>query len=406
MYIYAKDNSKLISWYSAHYYWIVFFVYLASFFIPSLRAGVICSVLMLLFLIVLRFKGSNRIGVRELFFLYVLYNILSVSGYLYNGIPISAYVKDFSNQFLPMIFFCIPSSKSFAKEKYYNLLLSSITFCIIVGLYFYISKPTYYFDFLARTYMTYVKEYYLLHPRFNSFVGSTLMGTFCLTAMIISLNRILFDQSNLIKYTILYVISFVAAFITMQRSAMVIAIFILFISSLFSLYSSKKSRNYLYLTYILFGAMLAFGISRLDASILSTINRRLDAIDSDLITSRSDQWFDTIRNSPNIIFGSGLGSVGHKAIGFAKYVITDGSLFKIIAEFGIVGFLLFALIVFICIEKALKHTFFYFREISIIFIFLLQSIGSNTLSFQLLLPIFWLSLGIITFDNVTSSNLE
>jgi hypothetical protein len=404
--MYAKDNSRLISWYSAHYYWVVFIVYLASFFIPSLRTGVLCSFLMLIFLSVLRFKGSNKIGIRELFFLYFLYNIFSISGYLYNGIPISAFVKDFSNQFLPMFFFCIPSSKSFDKEKYYNLLLSSIVFCILVGLYFYISKPIYYFDYLARTNMTYIKEYYLLHPRFNSFIGSTLMGTFSVTAMIISLNRILFGQLQLTKYTILYSVSFVAAIITMQRSAMVIAVFLLLLSFAISLYSSKKSRNYLYLTYILFGIMLAFGISRLDTSILSTINRRIDTIGSDLITSRSHQWIDTIKNSPNILLGSGLGSVGHKAIGFAKYVITDGSLFKIIAEFGIIGFLLFAIIVFLCIEKALKHTFFYFREILIIFVFLIQSIGSNTLSFQLLLPIFWLSLGIITFNNVKSNILK
>ena len=151
--------------------------------------------------------------------------------------------------------------------------------------------------------------------------------------------------------------------------------------------------------------MFAFGISRLDASILGTINKRIDAIGSDLITSRSNQWIDTIKNSPNIVFGSGLGSVGHKALGYAKYVITDGSLFKILAEFGIVGFLLFGSIVFVCLEKAFKRIIFYFREISIIFIFLLQSIGSNSLSFQLLLPVFWISLGIITFNEPDTNSV-
>ena len=358
-----------------------------------------------MFLTVLKIKQSTKIGAQELFFLYLLYNIFSITGYLYNGIPIKAFVQDFSNQFLPMIFFCLPSSKSFNKEKYYNLLIGSIVFCIIVGLYFYITKPESYFEFLSRTNAAYNKDYYLMHPRFNSFVGSTIMGTLSLIGMIASLHRILFFQTYLLKYALIYVLCFVSSILTMQRSAMVIAIIFLLLSFLMSLITSNKSRKYLYMVYTLFGILLAFGISRLEASILDTINNRFGAVSIDLITSRSDQWVETIKNSPNIILGSGLGSVGHKAIGYAKFVITDGSLFKLIAEFGIVGFLLFGLIIIVCLEKAFKRSFYYFREISIIFVFLLQSIGSNSLSFQLLLPSFWLSLGIITFGKI-NSNVE
>jgi hypothetical protein len=405
MYIYAKDNSKIISWYSVYYYWIVFIVYLTSFYIPSLRTGVLCSVLMLLFLFVLRFKGSNKIGVRELFFLYILYNIFSISGYLYNGIPISAFIKDFSNQLLPMIFFCLPSSKSFNKEKYYDLLLSSIIFCIIVGLYFYVAKPSYYFNYLARTYMTYNKDTYLMHPRFNSFVGSTLLGSLAVIAMIVSLYRVLKNRSQVFKYILLYLLSFSGAILTMQRSAMVIALMILFFSVVIAINTAGMSKIYLFLTYLLFAVLVAFGIIKFNSTLLRYFNNRIEAVNIDLITSRSDQWVQTIKNSPNIIFGSGLGSAGHKAIGYSKYVITDGSLFKIFAEFGIIGFLLFMVIVFICLEKAFRYKSFYIREIAIVTIFLLQSIGSNSLSFQLLLPVFWLSLGIITFSKINIESL-
>lgn len=401
MYIYAKDNSRIISCFSVYYYWIIFLIYLASVFFPSLRVGVLASILMLIFVFVLRLRASNRIGIDELVFLFAFYNIFSVSGYLYNGIPIVAFIQDFSNQLLPMIFFFLPSSKSFNKEKYYNLLLNSIIFCIIVGLYFYIKKPSYYFDYLSRIEIFFVKDYYLLYPRFNSFLGSTIMGSFSLIAMIISLYRVLRGQSHLFMYCLMYVISFFIAIITMQRSAMVLSIIIFFYSLLISIYSPNKSNKYLYFIYFLFGLLLAYNISKFDLSLLNVLNQRLSAV-NDVVNSRSDQWINTISSSSNLIMGTGLGSVGHKALGYAKYVITDGSLFKIFAELGLIGFLLFGLIVFLCLKKAFKHVKFYIREIAIVFVFIIQSIGSNSLSFQQLLPIFWISLGIITFNQENS----
>lgn len=37
------------------------------------------------------------------------------------------------------------------------------------------------------------------------------------------------------------------------------------------------------------------------------------------------------------ILGRGLGSVGHKSIGFSKILIADGNYFKMLSEIGIFG---------------------------------------------------------------------
>jgi O-antigen ligase len=143
---------------------------------------------------------------------------------------------------------------------------------------------------------------------------------------------------------------------------------------------------------LLFVSIAFLQVFRLHSELLVQVLSRLSAFGT-AISERSDTWFSAINNSPNIILGSGLGSVGHKALGFTKYYVHDGSYFKILAETGIIGFSLFMTMLILTYVRFYSTKKDYRLEISIITILLFQAIGSNVLAFQTLLPVFWFSIG-------------
>ncbi len=98
----------------------------------------------------------------------------------------------------------------------------------------------------------------------------------------------------------------------------------------------------------------------------------------------------------NLMFGSGLGTVGHKASIYFENIITDGNYIKIFFEVGLVGFSLFLLI----IVNTLVYVYRQFRiirfEFLIIFVIFFQGLGNNVYSTYTIGVIFWLLIGIIS----------
>src|SRR5690606_10385145 len=64
------------------------------------------------------------------------------------------------------------------------------------------------------------------------------------------------------------------------------------------------------------------------------------------ISERSNQWTYLNTLDMELIFGNGLGTMSHKALDISEFLINDGGYFKLIAETGIIGFLLFIGILF------------------------------------------------------------
>ena len=104
------NGSKSQQWIVNNYYFILLAIYFSCIYLPFIRTGVTMG-LFILFL----YSHSKIVGKSDrqssIVFVFFVYVLLSIQGYLYNGIPISAYIEDLATQSTPMIFFFIAYNK-------------------------------------------------------------------------------------------------------------------------------------------------------------------------------------------------------------------------------------------------------------------------------------------------------
>lgn len=378
------------------YYIVMALVYISSIYSPFIRTGITMSLVLIFLWCKCRlfyFKKAN------FFILFFGYSFFSFQGYIYNGIPISAFVGDFTAIILPCIFFFIAFDKTFNKEKFYDMYLYSMTLALLIGLYYYIYNPPQFVNHMVNTSLsTYEGDIGTDRIRFQSIYTSTITGTLCVFATIISMFKFwALKEDRLLKklfYFFVLSLSFVCTMLTSQRSAIVCELAVVISIFPLSFIFRKKIDKYfvILLAIVLTVSVISVG-SYIDQLLI--VVERLDSLDSSAIDGRSGQWLDTFAHSANLILGTGLGSAGHHAIEYTQYFISDGGIFKYIAEFGIVGSLLFFIPLIFLLLKRLKFLNVYAREYMIIITCLLQSIGSNTICFQQIMPMFWLSVGLL-----------
>lgn len=379
----------------------MFFVYLMGVYSSSIRTGIIMT-------LVLCYTGfpylvshwSSRVACVNVIKIHCIYSLLSILGYTYNGIPISAYFADFTNQLLPTVFYFVALDNSTVSKKFYKYYVLALFVTIVVGSYFYILMPSYYVDYITRTSDSNFDGTASIGSiiRFASVYSSTIMGSLAVFCSIISLYRIVRCQYETTTEKWLYYISFpasaIAVFLTNQRSAMVC----LLASIAVILFFTLRKQWRLNFQFMIVFSIFVFAAYSNYGSILSEyydmFSGRIES-SSGAFDERSIFIQNTLENSPNILFGTGLGSVGHKAAGFTKYYIYDGGIFKVLAEYGIIGFVIYVIAVLRNLKSGFRNISNLLPEYLIVFVCLAQSIGSNTICFQAILPIFWFSLGTI-----------
>lgn len=392
-----RHNSKqnyIFYW----YYPIMIMVYMLPIFLPFIRTGITMS----LFLMYLWYRVKLIRNNTTILFLFLLYVACSIVGYLYNGLPLTPYFSEISSFLLPTVFYFVFYSYKIDRAQFYDNLLNSIIICFILGLICFVLSPSQYIQYIVKiadsSYQGQV-EGEALYIRFQSFFGSTVTGTLGVVGTAILLdkfrNNILKSIGYKIWYIIGYFVLFVGTMLSSQRSAMVCELAVVAYYLLESLFFNKK-RDICFLLINVIVIMMTSGYLMNEYS--DKINYMLERIFSveEGLSGRDIQWKQTFENSYNIITGTGLGSAGLYARPYTKYFISDGALFKMIAEFGVIGFFLFATAILSLLLKNLKYLKWSFIEFSIIVVYILQSTASNTLYFQQLLPIFWFAVGMLS----------
>lgn len=381
-----------------YYYLIVVAVYSLSIYLPFIRTGVTMAVVLLYLYTsckIVRYSSVNS----GLVFAYFIYCILSIQGYFYNGMPVSIYMSEISTQILPIIFFFIPFNKRINRELFYGTFMIAIAFAIILGLYYYIYNPPAYVQYMLKSVSdSYEGNIGNTIIRFNSLFGSIIMGTLSLFMLIILIdkfwNRKFLSITKSLLLLLLYTITLVSIFLTAQRSAMVLAVFCIAFMYICSIIYWNKVKVSFTLFNITFYAIVVTVVITSFQEYFDFLSKRLESVDT-AFEERDSQWIETFQHSKNFIFGTGLGSAGHRAMPFTNYFIADGGLFKLTAELGTIGMALFLFILLKFMLSKIKYFPELFREYLIVFVCLLQSVGSNTIVFQQVLPVFWFSLGSI-----------
>lgn len=388
------DLKKLdiISW----YYIIVILGYVLTLISSSIRPGVIATALMLLVIAQLciqrRIKIENTID--SLAVVFFVYNMLSGLWCVYYGMSLSIFLGEFVTGALPIIFYFAGKTSLECTEDFYKKFIIAVIIAGTVGLVLFIWAPQFYLDYLFNYNYISKADAATMRIRMISVIGSILVGYLSVCGMCIASGLML--KYNGKKYKAALFVCCLYAFLSNQRSAMFVAILVLFYVNylVFFVYKMLHKKYFIYECSAFVAGFILMCIVFFKA--ILKVYYRLVSLPG-AIGQRSDQWVGAVNNMKNLWLGNGLGASGHRAVYLNDYIVADGGLVKLFCEMGIIGTSVFAFMLILLIKKGSKKLLLCAGEIGLIIATLLQSIGSNILEFQLATPIFYFAVGRIAY---------
>lgn len=377
-----------------NYYIFIILLYFITFKIRHFSVGIFSSLIMMIIVLGNIFAGKlktelNRIDILVL--MYLVYCTVSVVAVLLNGISIVTYLQATSNSLLPIIFY-------YAARKdggmFYNRFLYAVLFCCLIGSVLLFVRPLWFY--------LYCKDYGYSYTRLSSCIGSTAVGCLSISAILVSIKMVI--DKNGKKGKLFYALSVVFAFISMQRSAWIVA----FLSIVIMHYYAFVKWKCLKKKYVLYEIVSIICVTILSQKyitnlVITWINEHRVSGGYGMLSSRTNQWINALKNT-NWLIGTGFGTTGHKAIGQNVDIITDGSWVCTFCELGIIGTGLLLGIVLMAVYFGVKNKRKLFLPIGIIVCISLQAIGSNLFEYQIIMPIFWYAIGNISYENNRKRN--
>ena len=395
-----KANGKKGIWFAGIYYILAVLLYVFNMFIEAVRPGLFATVFMfgVLAELIIRKRLTLKEFADRLVAAYFLYNVLSVIWLLKGGLPVSVYEQEFIVSLLPVIFYYVGRScYKNENERFLKNFIYAVLILGILGIALQIAMPQFYIDYSYKLSFVSKADAPTCRVRMDSVVGSTVLGFISVAAMLASIPFMMAGSKEKRRKTVFgtaaLLINMVVAFMSNQRSAMVVAILVLVYINylLFFVYRLFDKKYFIAEIVVVAAAFVGLCIVSMDA--VMKIYYRLVSL-PDAVGERSEQWIAAVNNMYSTWLGNGLGANGHRALGIEDaHVIADGGLVKMYCEQGVFGFSMFIYLVILSFKKGIKEIKEYCVELGIIAVSLLSSVGSNILAFQLTTPIFWYAVG-------------
>lgn len=339
---------------------------------------------------------------------FIVYCIFTIICYTFNNTPLTCFVGGFKSFLFPIVFAYMGYVDKF-DDRFNTYYMYACLFCFLCGLYLYFSPPSYYTEFLIRsrddawnTSAKYLTEDTILnYSRFSSFFSSSYaIQYFGVPALIMALVYSNKKQVSLNKKWICYLlalVSFISCLLCQQRMAMAWAFFVVVFLGIY--YGHKGNYNILKIVIIsicLLSLFMGFILSLERFDIVSEmVKGRFEQMNfADAYSDRKGQFQNFSRiTSTSMIFGLGLGSCSGVAGAFGLDAIYDSEFPKIFYELGLLGTVLFFVLIIPTIIRATKKIKYLHMELLIVVFFLVAGIGSDSLTFFLFDVIFWYSIG-------------
>ena len=401
-----KANGKKGIWFAGIYYILAVLLYVFNMFIETVRPGLFATVFMfgVLAELIIRKRLTLKEFADRLVAAYFLYNALSVIWLLKGGLPVSVYEQEFIVSLLPVIFYFVGRScYKNENERFLKNFIYAVLILGILGIALQIAMPQFYIDYSYKLSFVSKADAPTCRVRMDSVVGSTVLGFISVAAMLASIPFMMAGSKEKRRKTVFgtaaLLINMVVAFMSNQRSAMVVAILVLIYINylLFFVYRLFDKKYFIAEIIVVAASFIGLCIVSMDA--VMKIYYRLVSL-PDAVGERSEQWIAAVNNMYSTWLGNGLGANGHRALGIEDaHVIADGGLVKMYCEQGVFGFSMFIYLVILSFKKGIKEIKEYCVELGIIAVSLLSSVGSNILAFQLTTPIFWYAVGRIFADS-------
>ena len=400
-------------WFAGIYYVPVVLAYVLNMFFEFVRPGVFATLCMILVAVelVLRKQINLKMFTDRLVAAYFIYNSLSVIWLVRGGLPARVYLQEYVVSLLPVIFYyvgrtCNNETDGEGKELgFYRFFIYACLIIGALGIVLQIVMPQFYIDYSYKMLFVSKADASTCRVRMDSVVGCTVLGSISVTAMLAAIPFIM-EKKLRVFGIIAMVINLVVAFMSNQRSAMVVALIVIvyFNYLIFFQYKIFEKKYFYYELAALAALFVMLCLVRMDAVL--KIYYRLVSLPG-AVSERSEQWIAAVNNMYSTWLGNGLGANGHKALFIeGTHVIADGGLVKMYCEEGVFGFSMFIYILILTARRGMTNVKKYCVELGIIAIALLQSIGSNILAFQLTTPVFWFAIGRIFADAMVNNDIK
>ena len=346
--------------------------------------------------------------------LFVGYCLLTLICYAFNNTPIACYIGGVKSFLFPIVFAYMGYVDT-ADDKFNTWYMYACLFCFICGLYLYFSPPSYYTEFLIKSRdaawntsaNSLTEETVMNWSRFSSFfTTSYAIQYFGVPALIMSLVFSTKKKGSINKWTcyLLAIVSFISCILCQQRMAMAWAFFVPFALGIY--YATKGDFNILRIVIIsivlvisLMGFILSLERFDIVSEMVSNRFGQMNFIDA--LNDRTGQFQSFSRTTPlSLIFGLGLGSCSGIAGAFGLDAVFDSEFPKIFYELGLIGILLFLLLIIPTVVRGIRYFRYMHMELLIVLFFLVAGIGSDSLTFFLFDVIFWYTLGRIWNKNL------
>jgi hypothetical protein len=380
-----------------YYYLIIFCVILLQLFVlPGIRLGVVSSLLIFIVIYknVNKYDLLNNKTINKLVLVYLIYNTVSVINYIFLDIPLSVYFAEFSNSILPIFFFYFSKKGETSNARFYYVTLWVLIISFLLGYFLWINDSEEYKIFMETTEGPGTGIDF-----FQSLYGLTATGAFGVIGFLISANLVINSHGKHGK--IAMIICILATIFTFRRGS-IVSLFIAFIVLHFVAYFKFNFVKFRYFFLEIFFLIAVFKYLLGDFNFFFENLIERSSMISEAVGERSFTWSVAFQDW-GFIFGRGLGTLGHKAIGFSKVLIADGNYFKMIGEIGIIGSFIFLMILIFSFSRGILYFKNTFLDLGIVFCICLIAVGSNIFTYQSIAPIFWFSIGrLANFKNSLS----
>lgn len=395
------------------YYIFAVLSYVLTLVISGMRPGVAGAALMVLVLaeLVIRKELKPDSMADWIAVAFFAYQMLSVIWLLRGGFPLSVYINEFVSSCFPMIFYFVGKSAGERSGKWYRNYLYGMMILGVLGVALYITAPQFYCDWAYRWSYISKADAATMRVRMHSVVGSTCLSFLMVAGMMAGSYFLGEHAGNALsqgptsngdgrgsKHDIVFAAVTIGACLLFaimanQRSGLVAAALVLvYVNYLIFFKLDMIPRKFFWYEVIAVAAVFV-AIGTVKFEFLLKFWYRIISLPT-AISQRSEQWVAAVNNMYSSWIGNGLGANGHRAIGIEDaHVIADGGLVKLYCENGVIGFSLFAYLLFLVLSDGIKNIRKNYVEVGIIVVGLLQSIGSNMLAFQICAPIFWFAIG-------------
>lgn len=330
----------------------------------------------------------------------------------------SIFIKSIHISIIPVLLFFTLKFILTINSEYCNLYLSKIFnfylnisfILLIISMYFYFTKPTFYLELLALHRQESV-EWAFTYSRFGGlFLHPNSYATYLAITFVILDNKInrLYLNSKII-YLFYYILLLFSIIISQSRGVWLF-IFIYFLYKILFVYKLNKIKLKTILL-IFFSFIIFTTVISMNNNIQFFIKKRIQTIFTAEVLDRTVYWKSVFNNFLKYPFGQGLGiggqitSIDKSLIKRTNIPVQDGYFIKVISETGIISIITFSFFIIsymYYISKILLNYKHYkidnFTLSFIILLFFVQSIGSNVFDFINISPLIWI---FIAFFNRT-----